>query len=174
MKPFVKILLIIAIPIFLLAIGCANRPEGNYKDSVKKALEQSDLMDVTVNEDRDKNTVTLGGKVRSQEAKDRAMVVAKSAAANRIVVNEISLQPVGVESEAKSIASNLDDGIENNYKAVLISNGLDKQHIRFHAKNGVLTLQGDVDSAELRQQAERTAAMVPNVEQVLNEIQIKR
>ena len=35
----------------------------------KKALEQAELTDVSVTEDRDKNTVTLGGKVHSDDAK---------------------------------------------------------------------------------------------------------
>ena len=34
-------------------------------DSVKKALQQADLKDVTVSDDVDKNTITLGGTVHS-------------------------------------------------------------------------------------------------------------
>ena len=89
-------------------------------------------------------------------------------------MNEVSVQPVGQESEAKSIASNLDDAIENNYKAVLISKGLDKEHIKFDAKNGVLTLKGNVKTTSQRKEAELLAQSVPNVQQVLNEIDVKR
>jgi osmotically-inducible protein OsmY len=70
--------------------------------------------------------------------------------------------------------SNLDDGIENNYKAGLISKGLDKQHIRFEAKNGVLTLKGSVKSTSERQEAQELAKNTPNVEQVVNELQVQR
>ena len=105
-------------------------------------MEQADLKDVTVSEDQDKNTITLGGKVHSSDAKAKAADVAKTAANTRIIANEISVQPVGSESEAKDVASNLDDGIEKDYKAALISTGLDKQHVSFKAKNGVLTLTG--------------------------------
>jgi osmotically-inducible protein OsmY len=145
-----------------------------YKDTVKKALEQAELTDVSVAEDRDKNTVTLGGTVHSDDAKTKAGDVAKTAAGNRIVVNEVSVQPVGAEADAKSIASNLDDGIEKNYKAGLISTGLDKQRISFNAKNGVLVLKGSVKTVPQRQQAQQVASSVPNVQQVLNQIDVKR
>ena len=116
----------------------------------------------------------LGGTLHSENAKQNAESVAKASAGARIVVNEVSVQPVGQESEAKSIASNLDDAIENNYKAVLISKGLDKEHIKFDAKNGVLTLKGNVKTTSQRKEAELLAQSVPNVQQVLNEIDVKR
>src|SRR5882672_6838760 len=99
-----------------LGLACSAKQTDNvsYSDSVKKALEQAELTDVSVNEDRDKNTVTLGGTVHSDDAKMKAADVAKTAAGNRIVVNEVSVQPVGAESEAKSIASNEDSAIEKN------------------------------------------------------------
>jgi osmotically-inducible protein OsmY len=141
---------------------------------VKKALEQVDLKDVTVNEDRDKNTITLGGKVSSENAKQQAGEVAQASAGNRVIANEVSVEPVGAESEAKTIASNQDDGIEKNFKAALVAKGLDKQHIRYKAKNGVLTLKGSVKSPQERQQAQQIAANIPNVQQVLNELEVNR
>ena len=75
---------------------------------------------------------------------------------------------MGAESEANDIASNTDSAIEKNYKAVLIAKGLDQQHIRFDAKNGVLTLKGSVRSVPQRQEAQQLAQAVPNVQQVLN------
>jgi hyperosmotically inducible protein len=165
-----------AIATLLLCVACSSKTGDNvsYKDSVKQALQQAELTDVSVAEDRDKNTVTLGGTVHSDDAKGKAGDVAKGAAGNRIVVNEVSVQPVGAESDAKSIASNLDDGIEKNYKAALISNGLNKQHIDFNAKNGVLILKGSVKTVAERQQAQSAAAGIPNVQQVLNQIDVKR
>lgn len=164
----------IALSLILAGSACSRQSAANYKDSVKTALEQADLKDVTVSENAEKNTITLGGTLHSAEAKQNAENVAKVNAGARIVVNEVSVQPVGLESEARSIASNLDDGIENNYKAVLISKGLDKQHIKFDAKNGVLTLKGNVKTPAQRKEAELLAQAVPNVQQVLNEIDVKR
>jgi hyperosmotically inducible protein len=170
------ILATVAIATLLLCVACSSKSADNnsYKDSVKKSLEQAELTDVSVAEDRDKNTVTLAGTVHSDDARAKASEVARAVAGNRTVVNEISVQPVGAESDAKSIASNVDDAIEKNYKAALISNGLRNQHIDFKAKNGVLTIKGSVKNAAQRQRAESAAGSVPNVQQVLNEIDVKR
>ena len=171
------------VPVLLIGLACssqrASQGEGyknndSYKDSVQQALRQAELQDVTVTEDRDKNTITLSGKVHSDEAKANAAEVAKSAAAGRIVANEISVQPVGEESAARNIASNVDDAIEKNYKAALISKGLDKESIRFNAKNGVITLKGRVKSPQAKQEAQEIATNIPNVQQVLNELEVRR
>jgi hyperosmotically inducible protein len=157
-----------------LAFACSNQSNMSYKESVEKALQQADLKDATVAEDTDKNTITLGGTLHSDEAKSRAGDVAKSAAGGRIIANEISVQPVGAESEAKDAASALDDGIEKNYKAALITSRLAKQHISYSAKNGVLTLTGTVKTAGEREEARTLAAGIPHVQQVLNQIAVKR
>ncbi len=173
MKPW--IVNTIAIASLLLCVACSKTGDNvSYKDSVKQALQQADLTNVSVSEDRDKNTLTLQGSVHSDDAKAKAAEVAKGAAGNRIVVNEVSVQPVGAESDAKAIASDLDDGIEKNYKAAIIAHGLEKQHIDFNAKNGVLTLKGSVKTAGQRQEAQMAAATVPNVQQVVNQIEVKR
>ena len=143
-------------------------------DAVKNALKQADLKDVTVSDDADKNTITLGGTVHSDEAKQRAADVAKSAAGNRQIANEISVQPVGNESQARSIASNRDDAIEDNYKAELLSRRLDKESIHYKAKNGVLVLTGTVKNPEQKQKAYELARKVPNVRQVVNQIEVRR
>jgi hyperosmotically inducible periplasmic protein len=157
-----------------LAVGCTARNSPSVKDVVKKSLEQADLKDVTVTEDRDKNLITLGGTVHSDEAKQRAGEVAKSAAGDRVIANEVSIRPVDQESAAKQISSNLDSGIENNYKAALIANGLDREHIRFDSKNAVLTLKGKVKTETQKQQAQQVAQTVPNVAQVINELEVNR
>jgi osmotically-inducible protein OsmY len=164
----------IATALFMATSACSKQAEQSYKESVKTALEQADLKDVGVNEDADKNTITLSGTLHSEDAKQQAADVAKANAGTRIVANEISVQPVGVESQARSVASNLDDGIESNYKAALVAKGLDKEQIKFDAKNGVLTLKGKVKTPTQRKEAEQLAQAVPNVQQVLNELDVKR
>ena len=148
--------------------------DAAYKDSVKQALQQAELEDVSVDEDRDKNTITLGGKVHSEDARIHAGQVAQAAAGGRTIANQISVQPVGAESESKEIASDLDSAIEKNYKAALTAKGLEKQHIRFDAKNGVLTLKGRVKTRSERNQAEELAQATPHVRQVLNQIELDR
>jgi osmotically-inducible protein OsmY len=163
-----------AVVTLLLGVACSKNDNAAYKDNVKQALKQADLTDVSVSEDLERNTITLGGTVHSDEAKAKAADVAKQAAPNRVVANEVSVQPVGEESDAKSIASNLDSAIEKDYKAALISKGLNKQDINYTAKNGVLTLKGKVQTATQRREAQQAALSVPNVQQVLNQIDVKR
>jgi osmotically-inducible protein OsmY len=141
---------------------------------VKQAVEQADLSDVTVSEDKDKNTLTLGGKVHSENAKEQAAKVAQAAAGPRVVANEVLVETAGQESESKKIQDNLDSGIEKNFRAAMQAKGLDRQHIRFDAQNGVLTLKGAVKNPQQREEAQQIASSIPNVEQVLNQIEVQR
>jgi hyperosmotically inducible periplasmic protein len=160
--------------LFLVAGACNQSTRRSEGDAVKQALEQADLKGVTVTDDADKNTVTLGGTLHSAEAKNRAGEVAKTAASDRTIANEISVQPVGDESQAKSEQSNLDDAIESNYKAALVANRLNKQSIHYDAKNGVLTLKGNVKTTQQKAEAEQLASKIPNVQQVVNQIDVNR
>jgi osmotically-inducible protein OsmY len=168
---------LVILPLLLViafSLACNRTSHASYKDAVERSLEQADLKDVRVAEDTGKNTITLNGTLHSEDAKQRAGQIAQTAAPGRIVANEISVEPVGNESAARKIESNVDDAIEKNYKAALISNGLDKQNIHFRSKNGVLTLEGRVKTTDLRHQAEQVASSVPNVAQVVNELKINR
>ena len=159
----------------LIGAGCTQTGTARSQaDAVKQALEQADLKDVSVSDDASKRTITLGGTLHSDDAKGRAGDIAKQAAPDRTIANEISVQPVGDESQAKAVASNLDDGIENNYKAALISKRLDKLSIHYKAKNGVLTLSGGVKNPQQKSQAEMLASKVPNVQQVVNQLEVRR
>jgi hyperosmotically inducible protein len=162
--------------VFLIGVAAYGQILGSRNsesDAVKKALQQADLKGVTVSDDASKNTITLGGTLHSEDAKKRAGEVAKSAAPNRQIANEISVEAVGAESRSRAMESNLDDGIENNYKAALLSKGLDKQSIHYKVKNGVLTLTGSVQNAQQREEAAQLASRVPNVRQVVNQLDVR-
>ena len=149
----------------------ANTP--SVKENVERALDQAGLKDVKVKEDRDKGVVTLQGAVPSAELKAQAEEVAKPAAGGLVVANEISIEPAGMVGSARKIESNLDTGIQKDYRAAIIANHLDTQHIDFDAKNGVLTLKGSVSTVQQREAAEQIGAKTPNVTQVVNELQVK-
>jgi osmotically-inducible protein OsmY len=170
-----RILPIVAAAMLVIAIGCSSNKAStpDIKDRVAKALGDAGFKDLNVSSDNDKQLVTLKGDVKTQEEKERAEDVAKGAAGSWVVANEIGVRPEGVEGAARKIDSNVDSAIEKDFKAVLIANRLDNQHIRYDAKNGVLTLKGDVDTAAQRQEAEKLAATVPNVQQVVNELDVK-
>ena len=158
--------------LLIIGTGCSRNLSRDVKDNVKRSLEQAGLNDVKVDQDRDTGVVTLSGQVKSEEEKTRAETAAKAAAGSQVVSNQIAVRPVGFESEAKEIASDLDTGIESNFHAALISIGMDKE-VEYVAKNGVLTIKGEVNSQAKRGQLEELAASIPNVQQVVNEIQVK-
>lgn len=170
-----RILPIVAAVMVAFAIGCSSNKAStpDIKDRVAKALGDAGFKDLNVTSDNDKQLVTIKGDVKTQEEKERAEDVAKGAAGAWVVANEIGVRPEGVESAARKIDSNVDSAIEKDFKAVLIANRLDDQHIRYDAKNGVLTLKGDVDTSAQRESAEKLAATVPNVQQVVNELDVK-
>jgi len=45
--------------------------------------------------------------------------------------------------------------------------------VKYEVKNGVVTLTGEVNSQNKRARAEQVAIRVPNVQQVVNNLQIK-
>jgi hyperosmotically inducible protein len=154
--------------------GCSTSPtkSADVSSDIRKSLDQAGLKDVSVKQDLDKGVVTLGGHVAASADKSQAESIAKSIAGGQVVADEIAVIPPGVESDAKAVNSDLDKGIEKNLDAALIQNKLNKS-VKYEVKNGVVTLTGEVSSQLRRAQAEKVASSVPNVKQVVNELQIK-
>jgi hyperosmotically inducible periplasmic protein len=70
------------------------------------------------------------------------------------------------------VNSDLDTGIEKNLDAALIQNKL-HDNVKYEVKSGVVTLTGEVNSQSKRDHAESVATRVPNVKQVVNDLQVK-
>jgi osmotically-inducible protein OsmY len=87
------------------------------------------------------------------------------------VANEIAVRPAGQESMAKDTDTDLDKAIEKNFDAVLVQHRLEHS-VKYDVKNGVITT-GDVHSQAQRKGVEKLAAGVPNVKQVVNELEVK-
>jgi osmotically-inducible protein OsmY len=116
--------------------------------------------------------VTLGGHVPADTDKSQAESIAKAIAAGQVVANQIAVIPPGGENAAKAMNSDLDSGIQKNLDAAFIQYRLHKD-VKYDVKNGGVTLTGDVGSNSVRAQAEQIASSVPNVKQVVNELQSK-
>ncbi len=159
--------------VLLVLAGACSRQTPSVKEAVSKSLQQAGYDHISVDEDRDKGVVTLKGTTRSEELKARAGQVAQAAAPGKIVANELSIEPVDAESQARKIEGNVDDAIGKDYKAALIANHLDDAGIHYGVKNGVVTLTGRVKTQDVRAQAEKLATTVPNVAQVVNKIDVK-
>ncbi len=155
-------------------VGCSAKPaqSPDVSDNIRKSLDQAGLKDVSVSQDRDKGIVTLGGHVATDAAKAEAESLAKSIATGQVVANEVAVIPPGGESDAKAVNSDLDKGIESNLDAALIQNKLQKS-VKYDVKNAVVTLTGEVTSQSRRAAVEKIAASVPNVRQVVNDLQVK-
>ena len=169
-------LLVTLLPLLIVGtlLGCSSAPtkSPDVSDSVRKSLNQAGLNDVSVSQDRDKGVVTLGGHVPTDGDKSQAESIAKSIADGQVVSNQIGVIPPAVESEAKTVNSDLDKGIEKNLDAALIQLRLNKG-IKYDVKNGVVTLTGEVNSQARRAHVQEIASAVPNVKQVVNELQVK-
>jgi osmotically-inducible protein OsmY len=168
------IMTVFVVAIFGTLVGCstASTKAVDVSDSIRTSLDQVGFKDVSVSQDRDKGVVTLGGHVAGQADKSQAESIAKSFAATQVVANQIAVIPLGAENESKAVNSDLDKGIEHNLNAALIQAKL-HENVKYNVKNHVVTLTGDVDSPSKRAHAQEVAAAVLNVQQVVNELQVK-
>jgi osmotically-inducible protein OsmY len=153
--------------------GCSQTLKSpDVSDNIRRSLDQAGLQRVSINQDRDKGVVTLGGHVQADGDKAQAEAIAKSFAGGQVVSDQIAVVPLGAESDARMMNSDLDRGIEQNLDAALIQSKL-HDGVKYAVKNHVVTLTGEVDSQAKRRDAENVAASVPNVQQVVNELQVK-
>src|ERR1019366_3351 len=104
--------------VFML-VGCNTAQHADVKDAVNSALTSNNLGVVSVSQDREKGFLAGTGEVESQDKKDLAESVPKRAPPGYVIANQIGIRPPGAESQAKAVASSLDSGIEDNYKAAL-------------------------------------------------------
>ena len=156
-------------------VGCSATPTktADVSDSIRTSLDKAGYKDVSVSQDRDKGVVTLGGHVAADGDKSQAESIARSIAGAQVVSNQIAVIPPGAESDAKTVNSDLDKAIESNLDAALIKEKL-HERVKYAVKNHVVTLTGEVDSQSKRARAEKVASAILNVQQVVNELQVKR
>ncbi|MGC2449076.1 MAG: BON domain-containing protein [Candidatus Sulfotelmatobacter sp.] len=174
MKTTKLVLALLALLALGSTLGCSriSAKSADVSDSIRKSLDQAGLKDVSVSQDRDKGIVTLGGQVASENDKSQAESLAKSLAGAQVVADQIAVIPVGAEKAAKAVNSDLDKGIESNLDAALIQNKM-HDNVKYEVKSGVVTLTGEVNSEIVRSTAANVAAGVPNVQQVVNDLQVK-
>jgi len=156
----------------LTACTNSHAKSPDVSDAIRNSLYQAGLNNVSVSQDRDKGVVTLTGTTPTDADRANAESIARSLAGGQVVADQIAVRPQGEESTAKKIDSDLDSGIEKNLDASLLQHHLEHS-VKYHVKNGVVTLTGKVNSQSRRAAVAKLAAGVPNVRQVVNELQIK-
>jgi len=174
MKTLKSYLPLVALAAFGTLAGCStsSTEAADVSGSIRTSLEQAGLKDVSVTQDRDKHVVTLGGHVATDGDKGQAESIARTMAGIQVVANQIAVLPPGEESDAKRMNSDLDKGIASNLDAMLVQNKL-HESVKYAVKNNVVTLTGNVNSQGKRARAAEIAATVPNVQQVVNELQVQ-
>ena len=171
LKSYLPLLALVAMGT-LAGCSTSSTRSADVSGGVRTSLDQAGLKSVSVTDDHDKGVVTLAGHVTADGDKAQAESIAKSMAGAQVVSNQIEVVPPGTEHDATKIDSDLDKGIEGNLDAALIQGGLHK-NINYAVKNQVVTMTGEVDSQSKRTQAQAIVAAVPNVLQVVNELQVK-
>jgi hyperosmotically inducible protein len=174
MKTFrlsVTMFMLLAIGVLAGCSGTATK-SPNVFDSIRKSLDQAGFTGISISQDRDKGIITLGGQVTRENDKSQAESIAKSIAGSQVVANQIAVIPMGIEKEAKAVISDLDQGIEKNLDAALIRNKM-RDNVKYDVESGVVTLTGEVNSQYRRDLAETVSKRVPNVKQVVNDLQVK-
>lgn len=156
--------------------GCArdtgtNDMTDDVAGNIEKSLDQANIGDVDVDQDRDKGVVRLTGSVSTDAEKAEAEAIAKAAAPRDVIANEIRVLPAGMESRADDVADDLDAGIERNLDAAFTKSAV--RDVTPRVETQVVTLTGEVASAAERTRVEKIAAEVPNVKQVVNELEVK-
>jgi hyperosmotically inducible protein len=153
--------------------GCHSAKHADEKDAVTNSLKTNSLGEVSVSQDRDKGVMTLSGDVATDTQKLQANTLAQQAAPDYQIANEIGVRPPNTD-QAGAVASDMDKGIEDNFKAVIKAHkALDDQSIHGNAKNGTLEIKGSVKTAKQKEEVESLAKRVPNVQQVVNELEVK-
>lgn len=157
----------------LLSAACARKSAelSLAKKKIETALHDAVYDNIKVNEDRKNGVIRLSGNVPSLDDKDKVGQIAEEAADGIVVANEVGVRPQGDEKTAEKVDQYRDAEIENHMKAELAERKWDNIHV--HSKNHVLTLEGDVNSFDMRQQVDDVATKVPGVHQVVNLIKVK-
>ena len=165
---------VVAVLAIALTLACSDKPPKapDVTSDIRHALDQAGFTDVSINQDREKSVVILTGNVPTDDDKARAESIARSIAGTQVVSNEIGVRPSGDEKTAKQVDSDLDSGIDKNLEAMLVRYKL-KNDVKYDVNNGVVTLKGDVPSQAQRASVEKMAQRVPNVKQVVNELEVK-
>jgi osmotically-inducible protein OsmY len=163
---FVLAITLVAIATFS---GCATSSAKSPDVSavIKASFGDAGLKAISVAQDRHKAVVTLTGKVSSDMERSEAESIARSLASGEIVGNEIEV----ISADNGSATVEFDSEIATQVRVTLLQHQL-RRCVRYAVKGGVVTLTGEVDSPEQLVYAQSLTKDVPNVRQVVNELQI--
>jgi len=161
---------IASLAVFATAIGVGCQSGPDTKDDVRKALDQANMQQVTVKVDDPERIVHLQGIVGSMEERSRAQEVADAVVGTSgRVLNELTVKGVN-----DTTADDLDGRIKDALDQVIDNDPTLKQRdINFDVTNGMVTIRGDVRTADEKNRAGVLAKAAPGVKDVANGLKIE-
>jgi osmotically-inducible protein OsmY len=151
-----------------LAVGCGGGPD--HEENVKKALTQANLEQVAVDVDDQENIVHLKGTVGSMSDRTRAEEVATAAVGTSgRVLNELTVEGLNAES-ADDLDGQITDALDR-----MVDNDpvLKERDINFDVANGVVTVKGEVRSAQEKNKVGDIVKAAPGVKDFANALEIR-
>ena len=161
--------------LLLMAPACTGRhAEASTPTTVEAApivknLRLAALDGVRVQVNCGQRVVTLKGEVGSPSLKVLAEDIARSNAVGYAIANEIDVRTGG---SVVRLSAGVDRAIAAHWKELEARYHWNAQRIRSRVKNGVLTLEGEVDSSGERERMERYASRITGVQQIVDELNV--
>jgi hyperosmotically inducible periplasmic protein len=150
-----------------LSLACGTSEDT--KQNVSKALEQANLRNVAVDVDDDSKIVHLKGTVDTMSERTRAEEVAAAAVGTSgRVLNELI-----VESLNGEVAGDLDNEIEDTLDRMVDNDPVLKERdVNFAVANGVVTVTGEVRTAQEKNRVTQIVKAAPGVKDFANALEI--
>jgi osmotically-inducible protein OsmY len=150
-----------------LSLGC--RGGDDTRENVSKALEEANLRDVAVDVDKDSKIVHLKGTVGTMSDRTRAEEVAAAAVGTTgRVLNELTVEGLNTD-----IADDLDEQIHDTLDRMVDSDPVLKERdVNFEVMNGVVTVKGEVRSAQEKNRVTQIVKAAPGVKDFANALEI--
>ena len=150
-----------------LSFACGAREDT--KENVSKALEEANLQDVAVDVDENSKIVHLKGTVGTMSERTRAEEVASAAVGTTgRVLNELTVEGLNTDT-----ANDLDDQIHDALDRMVDDDPVLKERdVNFEVVNGVVTVKGEVRSAQEKNRVSQIVKAAPGVKDFANALEI--
>ena len=151
-----------------LAAGCHRGPDT--QGNLRKALDQANMQQVDVKVDDDEHIVHLKGTVNSMADRSRAQEVADAVVGTSgRVLNELTVKGLN-DKTAGALDGDIHDALDK-----MIDNDptLKERDVNFDVVNGMVTIKGDVRTADEKNRITEMAKAAPGVKDVANGLQIE-
>ena len=148
--------------------ACNRGPDPS--DDVTKALKSANFNEVTVNWDSSAKIAHLRGTVDRPTDRQRAEEVANAAVGTSgKILNEVTIKGLNEKN-----AGNLDGEIKSQLKAMVKSDPiLRDRDLSFEVTNGVVTVKGEVQTADEKTKVTELVRAAPGVKDMANAVEIK-